>query len=186
MEPDRAWQAVGAGASAVGVAAVLSPSLLGRVFGLTEATTGGAALAWRLFGVRTALIGVAAIRGSAPARRAVLPVQAADQLVFARPGHRFRTAAHRAHGDGDVGCADRREPGGQQEPHQDLGAGRLLLDEVNDDVRLLSPIGDLDGDGLLDLERIHVSAQDSGDPRWRACAVATCRSGGGRRCAADA
>lgn len=82
MEQERAWQSVGAGASVVGVAAVLSPTLLGRVFGLTEPTTGGGSLAWRLFGVRTALIGVATVRGSAQARRAVLPVQAADQLVF--------------------------------------------------------------------------------------------------------
>ena len=82
MEHERAWQTVGAGAGAIGVAAVLSPTLLGRVFGLTEPATGGGALAWRLFGVRTALIGVAAVRGSAQARRAVLPVQAADQLVF--------------------------------------------------------------------------------------------------------
>lgn len=36
---------------------------------------------------------------------------------------------------------------------EDLGAGRLLLEEATDDVRLLFPLGDLDGDGLLDLER---------------------------------
>jgi hypothetical protein len=45
---------------------------------------------------------------------------------------------------------------------EDLGTGRLLLDEANDDVRLLSPIGDLDGDGLLDLERIVFGADPFG------------------------
>jgi hypothetical protein len=68
----------------VGGAATASPRALLRVFGIApREVTGAAALGWRLFGVRTAAIGAAAARGDERARAVFLPVQVADQAVFA-------------------------------------------------------------------------------------------------------
>ncbi len=68
----------------IGAGAVLSPRALLRLYGVAPAAvTGPAAFGWRLFGVRTAAIALAALRGSPAARAAVLPIQLADQAVFA-------------------------------------------------------------------------------------------------------
>jgi len=61
---------------------VLNPGTLSRAYGLPPPVA-GPALAWRLFGMRTALIGAAVLRGEPSARRAVLPIQLADEVVFA-------------------------------------------------------------------------------------------------------
>jgi hypothetical protein len=82
---ERPWQAAGAGAVAVGSAAVLAPGHLAAVFGL-PAPDGSAALAWRLFGIRTAVVGAGIVRGSPDARRVLLPVQALDQAAFLAAG----------------------------------------------------------------------------------------------------
>jgi len=75
----------------VGVAATASPRRLLRVFGIARPeVTGAAALGWRLFGVRTAAIGAAALRGDGRAQAAILPIQVADQAVFA---HALRSRA---------------------------------------------------------------------------------------------
>lgn len=76
-------------ALAVGAAATASPVTLLRPFGLRD-VDGAAALGWRLFGVRTAGIAAASLRGSRTAQAAFLPVQLADQAVFA---HALRTGA---------------------------------------------------------------------------------------------
>ena len=75
----------------VAAAATASPRLMLRVFGIApREVTGAAALGWRLFGVRTAAIGAAALRGDERAQAVFLPVQIADQAVFA---HALRTRA---------------------------------------------------------------------------------------------
>ena len=79
------WQAAGAGAVAVGVAAVLAPERLTAAFGL-PVPDGSAALGWRLFGIRTAVVGAGIVRGSADARGILLPVQALDQAAFLAAG----------------------------------------------------------------------------------------------------
>ena len=85
------WTVVGTLATTIGTAAVVAPTALARAYGLpASAGSGGAGLAWRLFGVRTAVIGAAVLRGDASARAAVLPVQLADQVVF---GHALLTGA---------------------------------------------------------------------------------------------
>lgn len=73
--------AVGGLALAIGATALVSPARLSSVYGL-DPPNGGAGLAWRMFGVRTALIGAAVLAGDPSARRAVLPVQLLDQAVF--------------------------------------------------------------------------------------------------------
>ena len=78
------WTVVGTVATAIGATALLSPGSLLRAYGLPPAAAaGGSGLAWRLFGVRTAVLGAAVLRGDAGARAAVLPVQLLDQVVFA-------------------------------------------------------------------------------------------------------
>ena len=77
--PDR-WTFAGALATTVGVAAALTPGTLTRAYGLPPES---APLAWRLFGIRTALIGAGVLRGDRSARAVVLPVQLLDQAVFA-------------------------------------------------------------------------------------------------------
>jgi len=85
------WNVAGTLATTIGAAALVAPGALARAYGLPEsAGSGGAALGWRLFGVRTAVIGAAVLRGDASARAAVLPVQLADQVVF---GHALLTGA---------------------------------------------------------------------------------------------
>ena len=59
--------------------------------------TGAASFGWRLFGVRTVAISAAALAGSRVAREAFLPVQLADQLVFAH-ALRSRSVAPRTAG----------------------------------------------------------------------------------------
>jgi len=84
-------RASGAIASSVGLSAILSPRLLLRAFGIApNDVTGAAAFGWRLFGVRTLAVGASAYRGDEAARAAILPVQIADQAVFA---HALRTGA---------------------------------------------------------------------------------------------
>ncbi|CAA9482544.1 MAG: hypothetical protein AVDCRST_MAG30-888 [uncultured Solirubrobacteraceae bacterium] len=80
-------RASGAIALTVGTSATVSPRLLLKPFGIARRdVTGAAEMGWRMFGIRTALIGGAVLAGHADARRAVLPVQFADQLVFAQAG----------------------------------------------------------------------------------------------------
>lgn len=84
-ETEQLHRAAGAIALTVGVATALAPKPFLRPFGVAARdVTGVAELGWRLFGIRTALVGGAAIRGDAGARAAILPVQIADQLVFAQ------------------------------------------------------------------------------------------------------
>ena len=78
---ERPWQAAGTGDVAVGLAAVLAPGRLASVFGLSP-PDGSAALGWRLFGIRTAVVGAGIVTGSADARSVLLPVQALDQAAF--------------------------------------------------------------------------------------------------------
>ncbi len=76
---------------AVGALMTASPRRGLRVFGVPRRdVTGAAEFGWRLFGVRTVAIAVAALRGSEAARSAFLPVQIADQAVFA---HGYRTGS---------------------------------------------------------------------------------------------
>lgn len=90
-DPEQLHRAAGAIALTVGVGTTLAPGLFLRPFGIPAAdVTGAAQMGWRMFGIRTALIGAAAITGSTEARAAILPVQLADQLVFA---HAARSGA---------------------------------------------------------------------------------------------
>lgn len=76
-------------ALAVGASAAASPRQMLRLFGIApREVTGAAAFGWRLFGVRTLAIGGSALAGGEAARAAFLPVQIADQVVFA---HALRT-----------------------------------------------------------------------------------------------
>jgi hypothetical protein len=76
-------------AMAVGASSIASPRTMLRLFGIApREVTGAAAFGWRMFGVRTAYVAAQAYRGDASARAAILPVQLADQAVFA---HAFRT-----------------------------------------------------------------------------------------------
>lgn len=78
-------------AGAVSVASAASPRAFLRAFGIApREVTGAAAFGWRLFAVRTAYLGVAAWQGDDDARRAFLPVQALDQVVF---WHAYATGA---------------------------------------------------------------------------------------------
>ena len=85
-------------ATAVGVAAALSPALLLRLFGVpAREVTGAAAFGWRLFAVRNLFVGIAGLRGDARARALILPVQLADQVVF-QHAYRTRSVPRRAAG----------------------------------------------------------------------------------------
>lgn len=79
---DGVWRAAGVAATGLGWSALVVPAQLSSAFGLPRPDSGGR-LAWRLFGVRTAVIGAAIVAGVPDARRALVPVQAMDQLVFA-------------------------------------------------------------------------------------------------------
>jgi len=88
-EPLR--QAEAAIALAVGALMTLASKPTLRVFGVAgRDVTGAAELGWRLFGVRTVAVAIAALEGSDEARSAFLPIQIADQAVFA---HARRTGA---------------------------------------------------------------------------------------------
>lgn len=77
-------RAAGMIAVAVGTGAAVSPRLLLRPFGIPSSkVTGTAALGWRMFGIRTALVGGAIVTGDPRARAAMIPVQLADQVTFA-------------------------------------------------------------------------------------------------------
>jgi len=81
---DEAYRAAGALALAVGVAATASPRRMLAGFGIPgREVTGAAALGWRMFGIRTAVVGGGIVAGDASARAVLLPVQLADQAVFA-------------------------------------------------------------------------------------------------------
>ncbi len=68
----------------IGAFAALAPRAFLRVYGMRDRDiTGTAEFGWRLFGVRNLVISTAALRGDASARAAFLPVQIADQAVFA-------------------------------------------------------------------------------------------------------
>ena len=89
----------GEAAIALTVAALFtaSPRLALKPFGVPDdEVTGVAVLGWRLFAVRTATIGAAAWRGDPSARRAFLPVQVADQAVFAAALRRGEVAPRTA------------------------------------------------------------------------------------------
>lgn len=80
---ELAWRSASGLALAVGASASVAPRPLLRVFGVpADQVTPAAELGWRLFGIRTAVIAVAALRGAPLARRAILPVQVLDQAVF--------------------------------------------------------------------------------------------------------
>lgn len=78
--PEGPWRAAGAAATGVGLAAALAPGRTTAAFGLSP-SDGSAALAWRMFGIRTAAVGLGIVVGSADARRLLLPVQALDQAA---------------------------------------------------------------------------------------------------------
>lgn len=83
-------------ATAVGVGAAVSPTLLLRLFGIAPGeVTGAAALGWRLFAVRNLFVGIAGLRGDAQARALILPVQLVDQVVF-QHAYRTRSVPRRA------------------------------------------------------------------------------------------
>ena len=82
---ERPWQAAASAAVVVGLAAVLAPARLAAGLGL-QAPDGSARLAWRLFGIRTAVVGAGIGRGSSHARAVLLPVQALDQAAFVAAG----------------------------------------------------------------------------------------------------
>lgn len=85
-------------ATAVGVGAAVSPTLLLRLFGVAPSeVTGAAALGWRLFALRNLFVGIAGLRGDARARGLILPVQLADQVVF-QHAYRTRSVPRRASG----------------------------------------------------------------------------------------
>jgi hypothetical protein len=89
-------RATGALALAVGASATASPRHMLRLFGIApREVTGAAAFGWRLFGVRTAFVAAGALRGDRSARAVVLPVQLADQVVFAQ-AYRARSVPRRA------------------------------------------------------------------------------------------
>ena len=83
--PEGPWQAAGAAATGVGLAAALAPRQVTAAFGLSP-PDGSAALAWRMFGIRTAAVGLGIVSGSPDARRLLLPVQALDQAAFLAAG----------------------------------------------------------------------------------------------------
>ena len=84
---EQAARAMAVLAGAVALGAATSPRRFLRPFGIApQEVTGAAAFGWRLFAVRTAYLGAAAWRGDESARRAFLPVQALDQLVFWHAG----------------------------------------------------------------------------------------------------
>lgn len=89
MDSEDLRRATAGIALTVGAASALSPRAMLRLFGIApREVTGAAAFGWRLFAVRTLFIGGAALSGDERARAAVLPVQIADQAVFA---HAYRT-----------------------------------------------------------------------------------------------
>lgn len=78
------WWAVGGLATTIGVVSKVAPRRVTAVFGLPAAhLTGAADLGWRLFGVRTAVVGAGVLAGVPAARSVVVPVQLLDQVVFA-------------------------------------------------------------------------------------------------------
>jgi hypothetical protein len=79
--PEGPWRAAGAAATGVGLAAALAPGRTTAAFGLPP-PDGSATLAWRMFGIRTAAVGLGMAAGSVDARRLLLPVQALDQAAF--------------------------------------------------------------------------------------------------------
>ena len=80
---EQLWRTAALLALGVGTGSAVAPAPLLRVFGVrTEDLTGTGVLGWRLFGVRTAYVAGAALSGSTWARRAILPVQVADQVAF--------------------------------------------------------------------------------------------------------
>jgi len=81
----------GATALTVGLAAAASPQRFLGLFGVDRReVTGAAAFGWRLFAARNLVIGFEAHRGDRTALGFFLPVQIADQIVFA---HALRTGA---------------------------------------------------------------------------------------------
>lgn len=72
---------VGTIATAVGVAALVAPDRLTRLYG-AEAPNGVGAVGWRLFGVRNVVIGGAMLAGQPWALRLAAPVQVPDAAVF--------------------------------------------------------------------------------------------------------
>lgn len=88
-EAEDLHRAAGLLALAVGTSAALAPRPLLRGFGIASSeVTGAAELGWRMFGIRTALVGGAVVAGSRGARTAVIPVQLADQVTFVLAGRR--------------------------------------------------------------------------------------------------
>ena len=84
-EPEALHRAAGGIAMVVGVSTMVSPSAFVRPFGITG-LDGAGAWGWRMFGVRTALIGGLIVAGDPRARQAMVPVQLADQVTFLLAG----------------------------------------------------------------------------------------------------
>ncbi|MFA9401203.1 MAG: hypothetical protein ACERKT_08860 [Acidobacteriota bacterium] len=81
---EQLHRAAGGLATAVGITTTLAPGPFLRQFGIkSDQTTGTAVWGWRMFGIRTALIGGLIVSGNPAARAAMIPVQAADQVTFA-------------------------------------------------------------------------------------------------------
>lgn len=77
------WTGVAAGAFLIGLGFALAPRRLARLYGLPAGELSGTSdFVWRLFAARNLVVGGAALTRSAAARRAFLPVQAVDQVIF--------------------------------------------------------------------------------------------------------
>lgn len=74
----------------VGIAAIISPSVLVRAYGVQQEQNGIGGLGWRLFAVRNIYTAARALAGDQTARDAVMYMQPADIAVFLysyRAGH---------------------------------------------------------------------------------------------------
>lgn len=69
-------------AIAASIASGFAPTFFHRLFGLREGDSGASRLAWRLFGARTAALGVLALRDNQTAISLFGPLQIADQVSW--------------------------------------------------------------------------------------------------------
>ncbi|WP_372787966.1 hypothetical protein [Paraconexibacter sp.] len=84
---ERLHRTAGLIALTVGVGTATSPRTFVRPFGVpAQEITAAGAWGWRMFGIRTALIGGLIVAGDTRARAAMIPVQIADQVTFVLAG----------------------------------------------------------------------------------------------------
>ena len=87
MDSEALHRVAGSLALTVGVGTAVSPRHFVRPFGIEPGqVTATAAWGWRMFGIRTALIGGLIVAGDPRARAAMIPVQVADQVTFVLAG----------------------------------------------------------------------------------------------------